>query len=121
MKRLLVALTLFFYAACAQVGMAPAQSVAEQIGYGYGTVAAVRTSTAQALTAGTIKVSDATQVQTIADQARALLDGAKAALPKPCPPTGPCVQDTTTAAGKLALATSMLTQLQTYLTTLKGK
>ena len=120
MKRFIVASTLFFATACAQVGLAPAQSISEQIGYGYSTVTATRITAVQALAAGTIKAADAQQVQNLADQARVLLDGARAALPAPCPTAAPCAQDTSTAAGKLALATGVLTQLQAYLKTTTG-
>jgi hypothetical protein len=46
------------------------------------------------------------QVLKLADESRALLDAARAAAK---------VGDPTTANGKLVLATSILTQLQTYL------
>lgn len=92
--------------ACAQVGLAPAQSFDQKLAYGYSTVTAVRTSAAQALNAGTIDVLDAKKALAITDEARAGLDAAGAANGH---------GDTSTAVGKLALATALLTQLQQYL------
>lgn len=120
MKRL-IATAVLFLAACAQVGLATPQSVSEGIGYSLGTLAAVRTTTAQALTAKTIKAADAQQVQNLADQARTLLDASRVALPAVncvVSPTTTC--DTTTSAAKLQLATTILTQVQAYLATLQG-
>ena len=93
--------------ACSQIGLAPAQTFDQKLAYGYSALASVRTSTANALTAGQIKVADAKQVQDLADQSRTLLDAADVAQKG---------GDTTTAAGKLQLATTILTQLQAYLT-----
>ncbi len=92
--------------ACAQVGLAPAESFDQKLAYGYSTVAAVRTSAADALKSGTITVSDAKQALVITDTARTALDAASEANGH---------GDTTTAIGKLAMATAMLTQLQQYL------
>lgn len=92
--------------ACAQFGLAPPQSFDQKLAYGYSTVATVRTSAAQALTAGVITVADAERALVVTDEARAGLDAAGAA-------SG--AGDTTTAAGKLALATGLLAQLQQYL------
>lgn len=91
---------------CAQLGLAPAKSFDQQVAYGYSSVASVRVSTANALNSGLIKVDDAKQVQALADQARAGLDGARGAWV-----TG----DTKTAMGRLQLANSVLTQLAVYL------
>ena len=91
---------------CTSLGLAPAQSVTQQEAYAYSTLAAIRTSAAQALDAKQITVADAKQVLALSDQARLLLEGADVARG---------AGDTSTAAGKLALATTILTQLQTYL------
>jgi hypothetical protein len=94
--------------ACTQAGLAPAQSLEEKIAYGYSVNAAVRTSAAQALKAGSINISDAKQALVITDTARDALDAASTANGQ---------GDTTTAMGKLAMATALLTQLQQYLQT----
>lgn len=93
-------------AACTQVGLAPADGFEQKLAYGYSTVAAVRTSAAQALTAGTIDIVDAKKTLAVTDEARAGLDAAGAANGH---------GDTSTAIGKLATATALLTQLQQYL------
>lgn len=92
--------------ACAQVGLAPAQSFDERLAYGYSTVTSVRTSAAAALNTGAISVTDAEHALTVTDQARAGLDAAKVS-------NG--VGDTSTATGKLAAATSVLVEVQQYL------
>lgn len=92
--------------ACAQVGLAPAESFDQKLAYGYSTVAAVRTSAADALKAGTITVSDARQALVITDTARSALDAAG---------TANVAGDMSTAIGKLTAATALLTQLQQYL------
>lgn len=94
--------------ACTQLGLAPAQSLDQKIAYGYSVNAAVRTSAAQALNAGTIDITEAKQALAVTDTARAALDAATAANGH---------GDTTTAMGKLEMATSLLTQLQQYLQT----
>jgi uncharacterized protein HemY len=63
-------------------------------------------SATAALAAGTIKAVDAQNALSIGDQATAAITAAKAAE---------TVGDTATAQGKLALATSLLAQLSTYL------
>jgi hypothetical protein len=92
---------------CAQVGLQPAQSFDQQLAYGYAGVTSARISATNALKAGSIKKEDAQQVLDLTDQARALLDGARAIR----------VSDLKTAQAKLALATQVLTQLSAYLTT----
>lgn len=110
MKTLLSRITMLavclMLAACAQMGLAPADSFDQKLAYGYSTVAAVRTSAAQALTAGTITKADAVKALDTTDTARAALDAAGAA-------SG--AGDTSTAVGKLALASALLTQIQHYL------
>lgn len=92
--------------ACAQVGLAPAETFDQKLAYGYSTLAAVRISSADALKTGAITVSDAKQALVITDTARASLDAASAA-------NG--AGDVSTAIGKLQAATALLTQLQQYL------
>lgn len=96
--------------ACASLSVASPQSTSEKVAYGYATLATVRTTAAQLLTSNTIKVADAKNVQALADQARIFLDGANSTL----------TSDPSTAQAKLQLATSILTQLQTFLSTYKG-
>jgi hypothetical protein len=86
--------------------MEPAKSFDQQLAYGFAQVAAIRVSAANALNTGTIKVEDAKQVQTLADQARAGLDAAR---------TAQGIGDTKTALGRLQLANAILLQLATYL------
>lgn len=93
--------------ACTQVGLAPADSFDQKLAYGYGAVAAVRTSAAQAVTAGTISTADARSVLAVTDTARATLDAAG---------TANVAGDTSTALGKLAAASALIAQLQQFLT-----
>lgn len=104
--------TLLLVAACAQVGLEPARNFDQQLAYGYGAVSAVRTSAAQAVTQGAITKADATTVLAATDTARAALDAAG---------TASMAGDASTAIGKLAAATAIITQLQQYLTTRRGK
>lgn len=109
MKKLLnlvACLGILALVACTQIGLAPAQSFDEKLAYGYSTVTSVRTSAATALDTGLIQVTDAQHVLDVTDQARAGLDAAKVAS---------TAGDTTTAAGKLTLATSVLVEVQQYL------
>lgn len=94
---------------CAQLGLAPAQTFDQKVAYAYGTHTAVLQATTAALTAKAITVDDAKHVATLADQSKALLDAARLA------------GDPTEASNKLLLATAILTQLQQYLQTHKGK
>lgn len=101
-----LALALCLLTACAQMGLTQASSFDQQLAYGYSTVAAVRTSAANALTAGTITVPDAQKALATTDTARIALDAAGEANGH---------GDVSTATGKLAMATALLTQLQQYL------
>lgn len=93
--------------ACAQLGLQQPQTFSEQLAYAYSQNAAIRTSAAQALKAGTITKSDAQQVLTTTDTARTALDEARKFQ---------SVGDTSTALGKLTMASSLLTTVQTFLT-----
>lgn len=96
----------FLFAAlmgCSSLSLAPATSFEEKLAYAYSLDTSLRLSASSALQAGAIKVDDAQTVLSITDQARAALDAARVA------------GDPSTAASKLALATSLLTQLQQYL------
>lgn len=107
LKTLCAGLLLLALAGCTSVGLAPAQGLDEKIAYAHAALDAVEISAAQALTAHTITAAEAQTVLTSADQAFAVLDAAQVASK---------AGDTSTAAGKLALATAALTQLQTFLT-----
>lgn len=90
---------------CSSLGLAPAQSFDEKLAYAYGTHTAVLTAAAGAVTTKAITAKEGQAVLSLCDQARSLLDAAKA------------VESTdATGAGKdLVLATAVLSQLQTYL------
>lgn len=93
-------------AACTTLGLQPATSPSQQLGYAYGTLAAVRTSTANALKSGVITVADAQKTLVTTDGVRATLDAGEVALQN---------GDMTTVNGKLATATAAITQLQSFL------
>ncbi len=97
---------LLLLAGCAQLGLAPASSLSDRIAYAVGTHTAVLESTTAALEAGDIGVEDAQRVLKVADQSRQALDAARLALG---------AGDVSTAEGRLQLAVSLLSQLQTYL------
>ena len=99
-------LILAFLAACAELGLAPAQTFDQKLAYAYGTHTAVIQTATQALTDKTITSTDARQVLKLADESRTLLDAARAA-------SG--AGDPSTAEGRLTLAAQILTQLQAYL------
>lgn len=88
----------------------PAQSTEQKLAYAYGTHTAVVNATTQALNDKTISSSDAQHVLNVATDSRTILDGVKTAL---------AAGDTKTAEGQLAMATSILAQLQSYLSTRK--
>lgn len=110
MKRAPHVLFLFVLAialsACQQLGLATPQTFTEKLAYGYSQNAAIRTSAAQSLQAGTINKSDAQQVLATTDTARSALDEARRFQS-----TG----DTATALGKLQLATGLLQSVQVFL------
>lgn len=97
---------LFLVAACASVGLQSATTFDERLAYAVSQNAAVRQAAANSLDAGEIKVEDAKFVLKTTDEARTLLDAAKVA-------SG--AGDVSTAEGRLSLAVSVLSQLQTYL------
>lgn len=105
-RSLMSAVLLFLFTACSQLGIVQPKSFDQQLAYSLGTVSAARVSAAQALDAKTISKADAEEVLKITDQARSLLDSARAASK---------VGDIQTAQAKLALATSVLTEVQKYL------
>lgn len=106
MRKLAIIPLLYLLTACASLGLAPASSFSDRLAYAYGTHSAVLVSATQSLDAGEIGSQDASRVLKVADEARTALDAAKLA-------NG--VGDTTTAEGRLQLATALLTNLQAYL------
>ncbi len=96
-------LALLLLTGCAALGLSSAKTFDQKLAYAYGTHTAVLQAAASAVTAKTLSASDGEEVLKLADESRALLDAAKAA------------GDTATGGSKLALAATILTQLQTYL------
>lgn len=103
MKYAAVYVALMLLAGCAQLGLPAAQTFDQKLAYAYGTHTAVLQAATSAVQAHTLSPSDAEQVLKLADESRGLLDAAKAAGGSP------------DGINKLALASSVLTQLQTYL------
>ena len=97
---------LLLLAGCASLGLAPAQSFDQRLAYVQSGVTSARTSVAHALAAGTLKSADGQKALELTDEARAAVEAAR---------TAQVSGDTTTAQQKLMLATSVLTQLQSYL------
>lgn len=100
-------LLLLILSACSTLGVAPAETFAQRLAYAYSTHTAILATATNALNAGTIKSTDAQEVLKLADESRALLDGAKAVA----------ATDPVVAGNKLALASGILTELQKYLQT----
>ena len=98
----------FLLAACAQLGLQTADTFDKKLAYAYGTHTAVQNATSNRINQHQLTAADGEAVLKLADDSRILLDAAKA--------TG----DPTEAASKLALAMSVLTQLQAYLDTRQG-
>lgn len=97
---------------CASLGLEPAKSFDETLAYTVSQNAAARQAAANALDAGSIDLSDAQFVLKTTDNAREFLDAAKVA-------SG--AGDIKTAEGKVALAKTVLTELQSYLRTRSKK
>lgn len=130
MKRFLTILVIAFLPACAQLGLAPAQSFGERLAYAYTINASARNSAANALDAKRIGVSDAKHVLDTTNTVRAALDeAAKIGCPKAPPsadPTKPqnCLDGSAipaTAIGKLEFGLSIAQSAQSFLTTLGVK
>lgn len=98
-------LTAWALAACATLLVSP-QSVSEKIAAGYIAQTSVLRAATVALNTGDISSADAEQVLKIATEARKVLDGAKLASE---------AGDVKTAEGRLAMATTILTELQAFL------
>ena len=100
------AIALIALAACAQLGLAPAQTFDQKLAYAYGSNTAALEAATSSLNAGTIKSADMENVIQLHGQVKTLLDAAK---------TTAAAGDMTTAQSKLALALTSLTELQSYL------
>lgn len=100
-----------FLAGCQSLGLASAQSFDDKLAYAYGSHTAIQKATATALDLKDITSADAEHVLKLADESRALLDAAR---------TAANAGDVSTAEGRLLLASSILTQLETYLRTRGG-
>lgn len=106
--KLMAAMLLITLAAgCTTLGLTTPQSPSQGLAYAYGSVAAARTSAAQALQSGAITTTQAQQILALTDQARAYLDAGETLI----------VQggDTSSVAGDLALATNILAQVSALL------
>lgn len=108
MKKVLIVCILALIAGCAAVGTVAPQSLDEGLAYAESQVTALEQSATTAVAAGTLKPAAAAKALPVVDQITAAIAAARAAEG-----TG----DTATAAGKLALATSLLTQLAAMLQT----
>lgn len=99
-------------AGCASLGLQPATTFDERLAYAVSQNAAVRQTAATSLDAGDIQLQDAQFVLKTTDEARTLLDAAKVASGS---------GDVSTAEGRLGVAVSVLSQLQSYLRTRSKK
>jgi hypothetical protein len=90
---------------CAQLGLTPARSFDDRLAYAYATHTAVVEVVSSAAQTGQLTPPEARQAANLAENSRQLLDAAKALEST----------DTAGATAKLTLASSVLTQLQTYL------
>lgn len=106
MRKLALIPLLFLLTACASLGLAPASTFEERLAYAVSQNAAVRTAAAVSLERNEIALADAQRVLKITDEVRTALDAAKLA-------SG--LGDTSTAEGRLQLATAILIELQNYL------
>jgi hypothetical protein len=105
MRNLFIAGMLVALSACATT--TPPQSLDEGLAYAESQVTGIEMSASQALQAKTLTVAQAQQVLTTSDQIVTLIGAARVAE---------AGGDTTTAQGKLSLATALLAQAAAYLT-----
>lgn len=106
MRKLAIVPLLLILTACASIGLAPASSFEERLAYAVSQNAAVRNTAAVSLERNELSLEDAQRVLKITDEVRTALDAARLAAG-----TG----DTSTAEGRLQLATSILVNLQAFL------
>ena len=102
----LLAVLLTLLVACTSIGLAPAQNVSQRINYAYGTTTAVVNAALEARGRGALDDADRDFTVEMAKDVRSVLKAADIASKS---------GDVKTAEGRLTLALSTLTQLQTYL------
>lgn len=105
-RNMLMVPLLFLLCACAQLGLQPAESFNDRVGYAFATQTAVLSAATSALNAGDISSADAKTVMSISNNAKALIDSARVVH---------AAGDTKAADKKLTMAVSVLTELQNYL------
>lgn len=99
-------------AGCASLGLAPAQTFDQKLAYAYGVHTAVLQTADVEVKSKVLAPADGQAVLKLADDSRTLLDAARAAA---------AAGDSTTGNNKLALATTVLTQIQQYLNSRSAK
>ena len=112
MKALILLTVVLALAGCASLGLTQPKGFDQSLAEAYGVHTAVLSATATAITAGTLSSADGTAINGMAQNARTLLDSAKAAE---------TAGDAAGAQSKLVLATTALTTLQNYLNSHGGK
>lgn len=91
---------------CSSLGLHPAQTFQDKLAYGYATHKAVIDTATNAVTLGTLSISDAEAVHKLGVESKTLLDAARLVY---------TAGDVGAANSKLLLATTVLTELQRYL------
>lgn len=107
---LLLPLLLMILSGCAALGIQSAQTFDQKVAYAAQVNTAVLTASTAALRAKQISSADHEQVLKMSGEAKVLTDSARLLSST----------DPNAANAKLALATAVLTQLQTYLNSRKG-
>ncbi len=97
-------------AGCA-AGAARPETLNQRLAYAYGAHTAVLESAAMQVKAGALSRADADSILKVADESRTLLDGARSAQ---------LAGDTSTALGRLQMASSILSQLTILLQQREG-
>lgn len=98
---------LYLLTACASLGLAPAKTFDERWSYAQGQTTGLREASTRALDAKLITSGDMEYCIAVADRSTHMLTMARAAYN---------VGDISTAEGRLLLVSSILTDLETYLT-----
>jgi len=106
MRKLMLVPILALLGACTLLGVPPPQSINERLAYAYASHTAVLEAATNSVNEGDLTAAEGEQVGELADKSRELLDATNTALRS---------GDTSTAAGKLQLGMSILTELQLYL------
>jgi hypothetical protein len=106
-KRLLFLPMLLMLAACAGLGLQAPKTFEERYSYDLSATTGIRESCTRSLDSGAITSADMDECIALADRSRSVLRLARQAKD---------VGDVSTAEGRLALASGVLTQLETFLT-----